>query len=67
MERATVKENASTAQSQKEHSGKYKSLNKRYEDAVTALENLKAERTYGSNRQVFITVYSDTEEKSGNF
>lgn len=50
MERATVKENASTAQSQEEHLGKYKSLNKRYEDAVTALENLKAERTCGSNR-----------------
>ena len=44
MVKAVVKENASTAQSQEEYLRKYNSLNKRYEDAVVALEKLKAER-----------------------
>ena len=42
--KTAVKENAATAQSQEEYLRKYNSLNKRYEDAVIALEKLKAER-----------------------
>ena len=62
--KATVKENASTAQSQEEYFKKYNSLNKRYENAVGLLEKLKAERALRQQQDKSISLFVRTLKKN---
>lgn len=62
--KAVVKENASTAQSQEEYLKKYDSLNKRYEDAVGALEKLNAERTLRQQQDKAMALFIRTLKKN---
>jgi hypothetical protein len=64
MVKAVVKENASTAQSQEEYLRKYNSLNKRYEDAVVALEKLKAERDLRQQQSKAMLLFIRTLKKN---
>ena len=62
--KATVKENASTAQSQEEYLKKYNSLNKRYEDAVGLLEKLKAEQALRKQQDKAMSLFIRTLKKN---
>ena len=62
--KAAVKENASTVQSQEEYLRKYNSLNKRYEDAVVALEKLKAERDLRQQQSKAMLLFIRTLKKN---
>jgi uncharacterized protein (DUF3084 family) len=64
MVKAVVKENASTAQSQDRYLKKYNSLNKRYEDAVSKLEKLKAERTSRQQQDKAMSLFIRTLKKN---
>ena len=64
MVKAAVKENASTAQSQDGYLKKYNSLNKRYEDAVSKLEKLKAERTLRQQQDKAMSLFIRTLKKN---
>lgn len=64
MVKAAVQENASTAQSQDKYLKKYNSLNKRYEDAVSKLEKLKAERTLRQQQDKAMSLFIRTLKKS---
>ena len=62
--KATVKENASTAQSQEEYVKKYNSLNKRHENAVGLLEKLKAEQALRQQQDKSISLFVRTLKKN---
>ena len=62
--KAAVKENASTVQSQEEYLRKYNSLNKRYEDAVIALEKLKSERDLRQQQSKAVSLFIRTLKKN---
>jgi uncharacterized protein (DUF3084 family) len=64
MVKAAVKENASTAQSQDGYLKKYNNLNKRYEDAVSKLEKLKAERTLRQQQDKAMSLFIRTLKKN---
>ena len=62
--KAVVKKNASTAQSQDGYLKKYNSLNKRYEDTVSKLEKLKAERTLRQQQDKAMSIFIRTLKKN---
>ena len=64
MVKAAVKENASTVQSQDEYLKKYNNLNKRYEDGVSKLEKLKAERTLRQQQDKAMSLFIRTLKKN---
>ncbi len=62
--KSAVKENASTAQSQKDYQKKYYHLNTRYKDAVVGLEKLKAERTLRHQQDKAMALFIRTLKKN---
>lgn len=61
--KAAVKENASTAQSQKTYLKKYKGLTERYEKAAAELKRLHSLRTARSQQDKKMALYSCTRKK----
>jgi ethanolamine utilization protein EutQ (cupin superfamily) len=66
MVKSVVKENASTAQSQDRYLKKYNNLNKRYEDAVSKLEKMKAKRTLRQQQDKAMSLFIRTLKKESD-